>query len=60
MENQKLQIDKINKRIIQNMIEILNMQIILKLSSNLNKNNKKFMLHDMSPIELKVFNQLIP
>ena len=42
------------------MIEILNMQIILKLSSNLNKGNKDLFLHKMSPIELKVFNQLIP
>lgn len=59
--------DFINKDIVRNMIEIINIQILFKLISHqftqgreADVNNQEMRFKDMSPIDLRIFKQLIP
>lgn len=59
--------DFINKDIVRNMIEIINMQILFKLISyqftqgrQADSTSQEMRFKDMSPIDLRIFKQLIP
>ena len=59
--------DFINKDIVRNMIEIINMQTLFKLISyqftqgrQADSTSQEMRFKDMSPIDLRIFKQLIP